>query len=160
LLIGFGIGLIASRTTDFFSFSASIETSVSQQPSAAPIWLQLLIFYGYPVLLLAALYFFYLTWRDWCRARAFSRGKARADATITHLWKEPPSGSGKKYYAGYAFGLGQSAYQQVDVWTYKRLAVGQSLPVEYLPNDPGVSRLDLARAKPARKTRTDRANPS
>jgi hypothetical protein len=59
------------------------------------------------------------------------------------LWKEPPSGSGKKYFAGYTSTGGYSARQQINVHVYKRLLIGQTFPVEYLPEDPAVSQLIL-----------------
>jgi hypothetical protein len=136
-LAGFIVGLLANIFGDFLGFAQASERSGGN--TLTPLWLQLLVYFGFPLFLAGTAYFLWHAWNAHRRTSAFRRRRASATATLTHLWKEPPSGSGKKYYAGYQFGAAQSAYQQVDARLYKRLALGQELPVEYLPDDPAVS---------------------
>lgn len=152
-LIGFGMGLYYNRTADFFSFAESAERSANLSGSSMPIWLQPVIYYGFPIFLPIAGYFFFIAWSGYRKTRAFKQGCKRGSAAITHLWIEPPSGSGKKYFVGYTFkdertGSSQSVYQQVDVWTFKRLSLEENLPVEYLPEQPSLSRLELPQSRP------------
>jgi hypothetical protein len=58
---------------------------------------------------------------------------------VTHLWKVPPSGSGKLYFLGYQYSGDKSAFLQVDVYMFKRLQIGMPIPVNYLPEDHATS---------------------
>jgi hypothetical protein len=144
-LAGFLLGLLANLLGDFGAFMSASERSTNS--TLTPIWLQLLVFFGFPLFLIATVYFLWHAW-NWRKKTAhFHKHCVSVDALLTHLWKEPPSGSGKKYYAGYRFNAEFCACQQVDVRVFKRLQVGQTLPVEYLPADPAVSRLVLTRPR-------------
>jgi hypothetical protein len=99
--------------------------------------------YSFPLFLIIAGYFFWQTWRRWRDTRAFERSKQKTTGVITHLWLDPPKGQGKKYYAGYRFSNEQTAYQQVHSRVFNRLAVGESVKVEYVAETPRLSRLDL-----------------
>lgn len=145
-LAAFGLGLLVNRTTDFFSFSAGLDFS-SSTSSPPSILLQLLFFFGFPLFIPAGIFFLYEAWHSHRKAAAFWRDCQSGEAVVTHLWKEPPSGSGKKYYAGYSGPYDAAAFQQVDVWTFKRLQVGDTLPLKFLPEQPDVSFLDLPRAR-------------
>jgi hypothetical protein len=102
-----------------------------------------LIMLTFPLFLVAAGYFFWQTWRSWRDTRAFEQGKQETTGLISQLWVDPPKGQGKKYYVGYRFGNGNEAYQQVQSRTHKRLTLGEKVKVEYVPNDPRLSRLNL-----------------
>ncbi|MCG3210417.1 MAG: hypothetical protein FOGNACKC_04048 [Anaerolineae bacterium] len=115
-----------------------------------PSWLAIFLPFIFPLFVPAAFYLWWLAWRDWRRTRVFEQSKVTGAATITHLWVDPPRPPGKKYYVGYQYGQGQSAYQPVPVRTHKRLAVGEQVAVEYVPGRPELSRIDLQKKAPRR----------
>lgn len=145
ILTGVGVGLIC-----FFGFACGLGawleptiavTLFEDRPGAAGYaWLLAFIF---PVLLPVALYFFWDTWRRWRDTRLFERDMQIFSGVITHLWVEPPTGRGKKYFVGYSFGESQTAYQQIHSRVYKRLEVGEKVKVEVAATNPRLSRLDL-----------------
>lgn len=102
-----------------------------------------LIMLTFPLFLGIAGYFFWQTWHWWRDTRTFERGKQKASGVITHLWIEPPKPPGKKYYVGYRFGDGVEAYQEVHSRTYKRLTLGENVKVEYVPDNPRLSWVNL-----------------
>lgn len=146
LWTGVGVGLIC-----FLGFAcglgAWVEPSIavtlfeSRSGAADYAWLLAFIF---PVLLPAALYFFWDAWRHWRDTRAFERNKQVFNGVVTHLWVEPPTGQGKQYFVGYSFGDNQAAYQQVQSRVYKRLGLGETVKVEVASTNPRLSRLDLS----------------
>jgi hypothetical protein len=140
-LAGFLLGLLANLFGDFWSFIGATERSTNN--SLTPIWLQLLVFYGFPLFLIAAGYFLWHAWNWRKKTARFHAHRVTGEALLTHLWKEPPSGSGKKYFAGYRYKGEFSANQQINARVFKRLQIGQILPVEYLPEDPAISCLVL-----------------
>ncbi|GAB4444615.1 MAG: hypothetical protein Kow0031_27040 [Anaerolineae bacterium] len=93
----------------------------------------------FPVFVPAAVYFWWLAWRDWRKSRLFRRSRRVTTGVITHLWVEPPRPPGKVYYVGYRFGEGYGAYHTVHPRTYKRLAVGQAVAVEFAADNPDIS---------------------
>ena len=111
------------------------------------IWLTILLPFIFPVFLPIGLYFWGDTWRHWQRTRLFMRSKETTPGVITHLWLDPPRPPGKRYFVGYRFGEGQSAYQETNIYTYRRLTVGAEVVVEYVPHKPLLSRLDLPNKK-------------
>ncbi len=141
-LLGVFIGLAAWRYPDL------LEIQSNDQSVLLMAWLLPFIF---PVLLPIALYFWWDAWRQWRRTHNFEKSKQTSTAVITHLWMDPPRPPGKRYYAGYHFGGGHTAYQQVPVRTYKTLAIGDEVPVVYAAENPQLSRLDLER-RPKKKT--------
>lgn len=155
LWTGVGVGL-----TCFVGFAcglgAWIEPSIaatlleSRSGPADYAWLLAFIF---PLLLPAALYFFWETWRTWRDTRAFERDKQVFSGVITHLWSDPPTGRGKQYFVGYNFGEHHTAYQKVDTRVYKRLVVGEKVKVEAASGNPRLSRLDLRQPSQKRTTR-------
>jgi hypothetical protein len=104
----------------------------------------------FPVLVPLSLYFFWITWRQWRETRLFERRKQVTTGAISHLWFDRPTGRGKQHYAGYRFGEGQEAYQKVHSRTYGRLAVGEAVTVEYVPDNPQLSRVDLSKRRQKR----------
>lgn len=151
LLLMFGAGLLVNRTMNFFSFSEGIEASVSGSGYLAPLWLQLVFFFGFPLFIPAGVYFLYHAWSIWRETRAFWRGCQRGQGQIIQMWKEPPSGSGKKYFIGFTVPGGEGVFAQVDVWTFKRLQVGEQIEVQYLPEQPDKSCLVIEKPKRAKK---------
>ena len=103
----------------------------------------LLLMVTFPLFLIIAGYFFWLTWRSWRDTRTFESSKQKTTGVITHLWADPPKGSGKKYYAGYRFGDGLEAYQQIHSRVYNRLSLGETVKVEYVADTPRLSCLNL-----------------
>jgi hypothetical protein len=133
-LAGFLLGLLVNYLGDFWDFMSTSERSANN--TLTPIWLQLLIYFGYPLFLIGMVYFLWHAW-NWRKKTAhFYKHRVTGDALLTHLWKEPPSGSGKKYFVGYRFNAEFSACQQIDARAFKSLQAGQTLPVEYLPPTP------------------------
>ncbi len=114
-------------------------------------WLLGCLPFVFPVFLLLAFYFWWTAWRDWRQTRAFTHDRQTTTGVITHLWIDPPRPPGKHYYVGYQFGQGQSAYQQVQARTYKRLAVGEVVTVEYSAARPQLSCLNLQK-KPSKRS--------
>ncbi|MCK6624939.1 MAG: DUF3592 domain-containing protein [Anaerolineae bacterium] len=102
-----------------------------------------LIMLTFPLFLIAAGYFFWQTWRWWRDTRTFEQGKQKTTGVITQLWVDPPKGTGKKYCVGYQFSDSHKAFQEVHSRVYNRLAVGETVKVEYVPDKPQLSRLDL-----------------
>lgn len=150
----FVLGLLLRRTTDFFTFLETLQPSGNQTGGLGLIFLQILVYYGFPLFIPAAAVCFYLAWRRRQESLRFRQQCRREQAVITHLWAEPPSGSGKKYYAGFRYGQGHQAFQQVTVWEFKRLHIEDTLPVDYLPARPQVACLDLSRSTKKRTART------
>lgn len=103
-----------------------------------------------PLMLLAALYFFYTTARDWRRSTRFRQGKHAAEGIITHLWID--RGNRRKLYrVGLQYGDGHSAYQDVGKRRYDRLAVGDKVQVVYLPESPQLGYFEPDKRKSKRK---------
>jgi hypothetical protein len=94
----------------------------------------------------------YTAWNEQRQTRKFLALKQRTAGVITHLWAEPPSGSGKRYYAGFRYGQEQAAYQQVRVQTYKKLALGAALEVDSVPGESKLVRAALDEAAPGRRS--------
>lgn len=103
----------------------------------------LIIMGVFPLFLIGAGYFFWQTWCWWRDTRSFEQGKQQTGGVITHLWMDPPKPPGKKYFAGYRFGDGLEAYQEVHSRVYKRLALGESVKVDHVPGQPRLSCLNL-----------------
>jgi hypothetical protein len=143
-LSGFLLGLLANLFGNFGGFAGATERGINGQTS---ILLQLLVFFGFPLFLIAAVYFVWHAWNHHRKTVYFQNNCQRAQALITHLWKEPPSGSGKRYFVGYRFNDTSSAFLQTDVYTFKRLQVGDSIPVDYLTDDPSTSFPELTGRK-------------
>lgn len=154
LWTGVGVGLVC-----VFGFACglgawiepSIATTLFESRSGAANYAWLLVFI-FPLLLPAALYFFWNTWRAWRDTRIFERDQQVFSGVITHLWVEPETGSGKQYFVGYSFGDNQTAYQKVDTRVYKRLEVGEKVKVEVASANPRLSRLDLSQRNQKRTT--------
>lgn len=154
LWTGVGVGLIC-----FFGFAcglgAWLEPSIaatlleSRSGAAGYAWLLIFIF---PVLLPAALYFFWDTGRRWRDTHLFEQDKQIFNGVITHFWADPPTGRGKHYFVGYSFGDNHTAYQQVQSRVYKRLELGEMVKVEVASANPRLSRLDLRPPKQKRGT--------
>jgi hypothetical protein len=152
-LAGFLLGLGANLFGDLEGFLRSTERTLNNQPTS--FWLQLLIYFGFPLFLVAAGYFLRNAWIRRRETRRFEQEHASGQAVITHLWKEPPSGSGKKYFIGYRTAENQTARQEVSVYEFKRLRVGQILDLDFLPDKPQVSH---AHIPPAGKRALDEAS--
>jgi hypothetical protein len=133
-VLGFAIGLWAWFDP---SITGSLE-SAGDRPGEMPGWVLMLIF---PLLLPVAFYFWWRVWQDWRNTRAFERSKQTVTGIVTHLWLD--KSSGKRYYAGYRFGDNHTAYQSIHSRTYKRMTVGQQVTIEYAPDNPCLSRLNL-----------------
>lgn len=103
-----------------------------------------------PLMLPAALYFFYTTARDWRRSARFRQGKQDAEGIITHLWINKDS-SRKRYRVGYKYGNGHTAYQDVTRRRFDSLAVGDRVGVIYLPDDPHLGYFEAHKHKSKRK---------
>ena len=149
-LAGFLLGLGANIYGSLNGLTQTASQSLTAQPSSYLVLL--LVFYLYPLFLVASLYYFWHVWDRRRKTVRFLKFRVHGDAVITHLWKIPPSGSGKKYYLGYLTSSGISLYAEVAVSAYKRLKVGDNLPVDYLADDPAVCCPALervTRAKPA-----------
>lgn len=108
-------------------------------------WLIGCLPFVFPVFLPLAGYFWWIAWRDWRQTRAFEGDKQVTRGAITHLWIDPPRPPGRRYYVGYRFGEGHSAYQKVHALTYKRLTLGDSITVEYSSANPQCSRIKTGR---------------
>jgi hypothetical protein len=102
----------------------------------------------FPIFLPIAGYFWWAAWRDWQRTRAFMADRQITSGVITHLWIDPPRPPGKRYYVGYQFGQGVSAYQAVQARTYKRLSIGDAVTVEYSAANPLLSCLNWQKSPP------------
>ncbi len=103
-----------------------------------------------PLMLPAALYFFYTTGRDWRRSTRFRQGKQQGEGVITHLWID--RGNRRRLYrVGFQYGDGHSAYQDVGKRRYDRLAVGDKVQVVYLPESPQLGYFEPDRRKSKRK---------
>jgi hypothetical protein len=137
LLAGFFLGLLANIFGNFSSFLTASERGLNN--SVTPLPLQLLVYFGYPLFLIGSLYYLYHAWKTRKKTQYFKTNHLQTDAEITHLWKVPPSGSGKHYFVGYRYNGDHSAYMEVDVYMFKRLQIGAKILVNYLPEDPAVS---------------------
>jgi hypothetical protein len=135
-LAGFLLGLFANLFGNFWGFVSASDQGSNGQTS---FFLQIFVYFAFPLFLIAAAYFFWHAWNAHRKTKYFQQKHVRTEATITHLWKEPSSGSGKRYYVGYRYNGQHSAYLQVDVYLFKRLQVGEMCPVDYLPDDPATS---------------------
>jgi hypothetical protein len=120
--------------------------------AADAAWLLGCLPFIFPIFLPLALYFWWAAWRDWRQTRAFAGDRQTTTGVITHLWVDPPRPPGKRYYVGYQFGQGQSAYQSVQARTYNRLTVGEAVTVEYSAAKPQLSCLNLQK-KPSKSRR-------
>ena len=141
LMAGFLLGLLANVFGDFSSFASATERGLNS--TLTPILLQLLVYFGFPVFLIGTVYFLWHAWNYRRKTTYFQKNHLRVVGQITHLWKEPHSGSGKRYYVGYCYNGDYSAYLQIDVYMFKRLQMGVSIQVDYLPNDPFTSYPEL-----------------
>jgi len=111
---------------------------------------------GAPLMLIAAIYFFYTTWRDWQRSSYFNGNKQRVRGMITHLWSDKDANGRKRYNVGYQYADSQAAYQSVHKRRYDSLSIGDEVWVEYVPDDPKLSHFEPLR-KRASKTKVDTA---
>jgi hypothetical protein len=141
LLAGFFLGLLANLFGDFRSFLNASERGINN--SITPFLLQVLVYFGFPILLIGSGYFLWHAWNYRQKTMFFRKKQVRDEGVVTHLWKEPPSGSGKRYYAGFRYHGDYAVYLQVDVYMFKRLHVGQIIPVDFLPEDPWISYPEL-----------------
>lgn len=137
-LIGFAMGGLA-----WLDPQTALATAESAGQHGQYELFFLLLMFIFPLFLIIAGYFFWQTWRWWRDTRTFERSKQKTTGLITHLWIDPPKPPGKKYYAGYRYGDGLEAYQELHSRVYNRLAIGESVKVEYVPEDSRLSRLDL-----------------
>ena len=136
-LVGVAFGLGAWLDP---SIAATLDSA--DRPGQLSSWVLPLIF---PLLIPISLYFAWVTWKQWRETRLFQRHKQIMTGTITHLWFDRPSGRGKQHYVGYGFGEGHEAYQKIHSRTHGRLAIGEAVTVEYLPDNPRLSRVDLSK---------------
>jgi hypothetical protein len=143
-LAGFLFGLGANLYGDLAGFLRSTDRTVNNQPTS--FFLQLLIYYGFPLFLVAAGFFLRNAWFRRRETHRFEQDRVSAEAVVTHLWKEPPSGSGKKYFLGYRYNDNQTARQEISVYEFKRLDIGQTLILDYLPDQPRISRARIPQA--------------
>jgi hypothetical protein len=141
-LLGFGLGLGWWLSPTIAATLEGADVRNSSMEDFLP--------FIFPIFLPIALYLWGDAWRRWRNTRRFERNKQTTTGLITHLWLDPPRPPGKQYYVGYQFGEGQTAYQKVHSRTYSRLAVGESVTVEYAPDKPPLSRLDLQKRRKKR----------
>lgn len=113
---------------------------------------ELLLTYAYWVFLLPLPFLVYFGWRKWRKNRRFLLHKQPAAGVVTHLWIDPPRPPGRKYFVGFQFGAGFSAYQSVNPQRYKRLSIGDPINLEFVPGEPDLVALDFSQSK--RKTPT------
>lgn len=104
-----------------------------------------------PVMLIAAFYFFYTTWRDWKRSSYFNQNKQRVRGVITHLWSDKDVNGRKRYNVGYRVADAQSAYQSVQKRRYDTLSIGDEVWVEYVPGEPALSYFEPIRKRASKK---------
>lgn len=104
-----------------------------------------------PLMLLAAIYFAYTTWRGWQRSSHFHQNKQRVRGTITHLWSDKDINQRKRYNVGYQYADAQAAYQSVHKRRYDSLRVGDEVWVEYVPNEPKLSYFEPVRKRASKK---------
>ncbi len=109
----------------------------------------LIIALAAPLMLLAALWFFYVTWRDWKRGARFRQHKQRTRGTVTHLWRDQQA---RAWCVGYQYAEGMSAYQSVHKRRYDSLSIGDEIHVDYLPDDPQFSSFEPIRKRSPRKS--------
>lgn len=107
---------------------------------------------GAPLMLIAAFYFFYTTWKDWKRSSYFNGNKQRVRGVITHLWSDRNANRRKRYNVGYQYAGTQAAYQSVQKRRYDSLSIGDEVWVDYVPGEPALSYFEPIR-KRAGKTK-------
>lgn len=125
-LFGMGVWLLGSRG---FSLLGATDRNNSSD--------LMIIVLASPLMLLASFYFLYTTGRDWRQSTRFQSDKQSISGTISHLWAEPSS---KVYYAGFQY-MEYQAYQEISRKSFNSLKVGDSISVDYLPQNPQVTRL-------------------
>ncbi len=103
-----------------------------------------------PLMLLASFYFLYAWVRDWRFRNTFNRNKQRTNGTITHLWRGKDNEQKTAYFVGYGY-HGQSVYQAVDKQAFSSLIIGKEISVDYLPDEPIVSVIELEGSRSKRK---------
>ncbi|MCA9916261.1 MAG: hypothetical protein KC496_23050, partial [Anaerolineae bacterium] len=113
----------------------------------------IIIMVASPLMLLAALYFFYLAWRDWRIMVRFRQDNLTGEGVVTHRWIDKNASGRKVYCVGYQYGDNHDAYQEVGKRRYDFLAIGDKIRVNYLPDDPplGYFEPDKRKAKSKRK---------
>ena len=136
-LAGFLFGLGANLFGDFGSFLDSSGRLPNN--GYTPIWLQVLVFFGFPLFLIASIYYLWHALDQRKKTARFLRDRVHGEAQITHLWKVPPEGSDHRFYYGYRYQGTNTAFSEVDGIIFKRLKIGQTLEVDYLPDKPQVS---------------------
>jgi hypothetical protein len=136
-LIGAALGLGAWLDPSIFE----TLNSADRPGQLSSLWLPFI----FPLLIPISLYFFWATWRQWRETRLFQRHKQIVTGTITQLWFDRPSGRGKQHYVGYRFGEGHEAYQKIHSRTHGRLSLGEAVTVEYVTDNPRLSRVDLSK---------------
>jgi hypothetical protein len=104
-----------------------------------------------PLMLPAAVYCFYSTWRDWRLSRRFEQNKQHTTAVVTHLWVGRDTDRRKTRYVGYQFNGDQTAYQEIPLRVYNALAVGDSVEIDYLPGETPLSHMLEPKKSRARK---------
>jgi ABC-type nickel/cobalt efflux system permease component RcnA len=114
-------------------------------------WNALVIALATPLMLIAAIYFFYTTWRGWQRSSHFHSSKQRVRGVITHLWSDKDASGRKRYNVGYQYAEAHTAYQSVHKRRYDSLSVGGEVWVEYVPNEPKLSYFEPVRKQASRK---------
>jgi hypothetical protein len=132
-----------------------VDTSTSSypdQPGFLGFVVELLLTYAYWVFLLPVPFLAYFGLLKWRKSRRFLLHKQPSSGIITHLWIDPPRPPGRKYFVGFQFGDGQSAYQSVNPQRYNRLALGDPINLEFVPGEPALVTLVFSQSK--RKTPT------
>jgi len=79
-----------------------------------------------PVAIPIGLYFLYLWHRERRSAAEFAAAE-EVEGVITHLWKDSKSNADQKYRVGYSAPNIPPAYVCVDVKTFKKLSVGDTV---------------------------------
>lgn len=114
-------------------------------------WNALIIALGAPLMLIAAIYFFYTTWRGWQRSSHFHASKQRVRGVITHLWSDKDASGRKRHNVGYQYAGTQAAYQSVHKRRFDSLNIGDEVWVEYVPGEPALSCFEPVRKRASRK---------
>jgi heme/copper-type cytochrome/quinol oxidase subunit 2 len=129
-LLGGFLGLLARM--DSYTF----ETIANDY--GVMVWL---LTCGFPILWLVAIILTLKAARHRRQTIQFDTQRQMVKGEITYLWSD--KSEGKKYFAAYLYLDGLQAYQQVHPRTFKRLQIGEAAVVEYLPDKPQVSILNL-----------------
>lgn len=104
-----------------------------------------------PLMLPAAIYYTYTTWRGWRRSSHFHASKRRVRGVITHLWSAKGANGRKRHNVGYQYAGTQAAYQSVHKRRFNSLSIGDEVWVEYVPGEPALSYFEPVRKRASRK---------